>query len=335
MRFERTVSVLDYHTEGEPMRIVPSGGPPLEGGTMLERSRRFAELHDDLRRLILDEPRGHAAMCGAFLTDPCDPAADRGVVFVEPLGVVHMCGHGAMAIATMLVETGAIPVRTPDTPVALDTAAGLVTARVHSDGDGVTGVTIENVPSYSAQLDAKVDVPGIGPVGFDLAYGGHFYALVEAESLGLPLVSAAAPRIVKTGEAIRKAIEATVDLVHPEGEQSRGLVYVQFYGPPRTPGAHLRNAVVVAPAAIDRSPCGTGTSARLANLWARGAIGREEVFVHESIIGTRFEARIVGTTPVGPYDAVVPAITGRAWLAGRADLVVRPGDPFPAGFRLS
>jgi proline racemase len=314
------------------MRIVTGGAPALPGATMLERSEGFGAHHDALRRLILFEPRGHAAMCAALLVPPSDPAADTGIVFVEPLGVVHMCGLGAIAIASMLVETGAVAMREPETPVVLDTAAGRVTARVHVEGDRVVGATIRNVPSYSALLDAKVTVPGLGPVAFDLAYGGHFYALVDAAAVGLALEPAQAPRIVETGERIRAAIEAEVPLRHPEGGQSQGLVYVQFYGPPTHPRAHLKNAVVVAPAGLDRSPCGTGTSARLANLWARGgiAVGRE--FVHESIIGSLFEGRVVETTRVGPYEAVVPEIRGRAYLAGLTQLVLRPDDPFPAGF---
>lgn len=331
---DRTLAAFDYHTEGEPMRIVHAGGPAVGGDSMLERSRDFARRHDEVRRLVLDEPRGHAAMCAAFLTPPCEPAADRGVIFVEPLGVVHMCGHGTIAIATMLVETGAVPRVEPETRVTLDTAAGLVTARVHVRGDRVAGVTITNVPSYSARLDAKVDVPGLGPVTFDLAYGGHFYALVEARPLGLTLEPGEAARLVETGERLRAAIEAATDLRHPEGEQSRGLLYIQFYGPPARPDAHLRNAVVVAPAALDRSPCGTGTSARLANLHARGRLRPGEPFVHESIIGTVFEGRIAGVTRVGPYEAVIPEIRGRAWLSGVNQLIVRDDDPFPGGFRL-
>jgi proline racemase len=334
MRDARTLDAFDYHTEGEPMRIVHAGVPDVAGATMLERSQDFARRHDELRRLVLDEPRGHAAMCAAFLTAPVESAADRGVIFVEPLGVVHMCGHGTIAIATMLVETGAVPRIEPETRVTLDTAAGLVTARVHVAAGRVTGVTITNVPSYSARLDAKVDVAGLGAVSFDLAYGGHFYALVEARTLGLRLEPGQAARLIDAGERIRAAIEASFDLAHPEGDQSRGLVYVQFYGPPARPDAHLRNAVVVAPAALDRSPCGTGTSARLANLHARGTLRSGEPFVHESIIGTVFEGRIAGVTRVGPYEAVIPEIRGRAWLAGVNRLILRDDDPFPGGFRL-
>jgi len=296
----RVLEALDYHTEGEPMRIVRDGGPDLPGATMLERSQRFARAHDDLRRLVLFEPRGHAAMCAAFLVPPSDPEADTGIVFVEPLGVVHMCGHGAIAIATMLVETGRVVAHEP----------------------------------YSALLDGTVGVAGVGTVSFDLAYGGHFYALVAARPLGFELVPSEAPRLVETGERIRAAIEAEFSPVHPEGEQAKGMVYVQFYGPARTPGATLRNAVVVAPAGLDRSPCGTGTSARLANLWARRAIGIDQAFVHESIIGSRFEGRIVGTTRVGPYEAVIPEVRGRAWLSAMTQLVLKADDPFPNGFLL-
>ncbi|MBI2216308.1 MAG: proline racemase family protein [Candidatus Rokubacteria bacterium] len=316
------------------MRIIEADAPALVGDTMLDRSRDFARRHDDVRRLVLDEPRGHAAMCAAFLTAPADARADRGVVFVEPLGVVHMCGHGAIAIATLLVETGAVAMRAPQTLVTLDTAAGLVAARVHVAGDRVTGVTIRNVPSYSALLDAKVAVPGLGAVDYDLAYGGHFYAIVDAARIGLRLVPEASAELVAAGERIRRAIEATVPLVHPEGDQSRGLLYVQFTGPASAPDADARNAVVVAPGALDRSPCGTGTSARLANLWARRAIAVGAPFVHESIIGTRFVGRVAEVTRVGPYEAVVPEITGRAWLCAINHLVLQPDDPFPAGFRV-
>jgi proline racemase len=330
----RVLDALDYHTEGEPLRIVRAGVPDLPGPTMLERTCRFAAQHDDLRRLVLFEPRGHAAMCAAFLVPPSDPGADTGVVFVEPAGVVHMCGHGAMAVATMLVETAQVATREPETAVTLDTAAGRVTARVGVRNGRVVGTTIRNVASYSALLDAKVTIAGLGTVPFDLAYGGHFYALVEARPFGFALEPHEAARLVEVGERIRAAIEAEFPLEHPEGEQSRGLVSIQFYGPARTAGATLRNAVVVAPAGLDRSPCGTGTSARLANLWARRALAVGERFVHESVIGSRFEAWIAATTRVGPYDGVVPEIAGRAWLTGMNQLVLQPDDPFPAGFLL-
>jgi proline racemase len=328
------LSVVDYHTEGEPMRVVVDGAPPIPGATLMERSDHLAAHGRDLLGFLLHEPRGHAAMCGALFTDPVDPRAHRGVLFIEPLGPVHMCGHGAIAIATMLVETGAVPLQEPVTPVVLETPAGLVECEVAARAGRAVSATIRNVPSFSVLLDAVVDVPGLGRVSFDLAYGGHFYAMVAAREVGLALEAKDAARIVQVGEAIRLRIEAEVPLVHPAMPDARGLLYIQFYEPARRPDASLRNAVVVAPAGLDRSPCGTGTSARLANLHARGRLGVGEVFGHESIIGTLFIARIVALTRVGGTPAVVPEITGRAWPIARSTLLLGAADPFPGGFLL-
>ena len=330
----RTLSVIDYHTEGEPMRFVVDGVPRLPGATLMEQSEHLAAHARDLLGFALYEPRGHAAMCGAILTDPVTPGADVGVLFIEPLGPVHMCGHGAIALGAMLVESGRVAAPGGTATVTLDTPAGLVSCRVSSGAGRPTSVTIRNVPAFSAGLDLDVAVAGLGRVGFDLAYGGHFYALVEAAACGLTLEPKEAARIVEVGERIRLAIEASVPLVHPAMPAARGLLYVQFYEPPRRPDAHLRNAVVVAPAGLDRSPCGTGTSARLANLHARGRLGVGEVFGHESIIGTLFTGRIAALTSVADTPAIVPEITGRAWLTGRATLSLDATDPFPAGFLL-
>jgi proline racemase len=329
-----SLSVIDYHTEGEPMRVVVDGAPPIPGATLMERSDHLATHGRDLLGFLLHEPRGHAAMCGALFTEPVDPRAHRGVLFIEPLGPVHMCGHGAIAIATMLVETGAVPLREPSTPVVLETPAGLVECEVATRAGRPVSATIRNVPSFSVLLDAAIEVPGLGRVSFDLAYGGHFYAMVAARDVGLALEPKDAARIVEVGEAIRRRIEADVPLVHPAMPDARGLLYIQFYEPARRPDASLRNAVVVAPAGLDRSPCGTGTSARLANLHARGRLAVGEAFGHESIIGTLFTARIVALTSVGGTPAVVPEITGRAWPIAQSTLLLGPADPFPGGFLL-
>jgi proline racemase len=328
----REVTVLDYHTEGEPMRIVVDGVPRVPGATLMARSDWLAEHGRDLMGFILYEPRGHAAMCAAILTDPVSPAAQAGVLFIEPLGPVHMCGHGTIALGTMLVETGRVKATPPETVVTLETPAGLVTCRVRHDGGRLADATFRNVPAFSVLLDGAVDVPGLGRVPFDLAYGGHFYAMVPAAAVGLTLEPSAGPRIIEIGERIRARIEAEVPLVHPAMPAARGLLYIQFFEPARRADARLRNAVVVAPAGLDRSPCGTGTSARLANLHARGALGVGEPFGHESIIGTLFVGRISGLTEIGGRPAIVPEITGRAWPTGRASLVLDPRDPFPAGF---
>jgi proline racemase len=218
--------------------------------------------------------------------------------------------------------------------LTLETPAGLVTCRVQMRPGEPTAVTIRNVPAFSVALDRTVEVAGLGPVRFDLAYGGHFYALVEAAPLGLALEPKEAARLVEVGERIRLAIEAGAPLVHPTMPHARGLLYVQFHEPAHRPDARYRNAVVVAPAGLDRSPCGTGTSARLANLHARGRLGVGEAFGHESIIGSLFTGRIAGLTRVGGIAAVVPEITGRAWMTGRATLTLDPSDPFPGGFLL-
>lgn len=334
MTFKRTLSVLDYHTEGEPMRIVVGGAPPIPGATLLTKSEYVDRALRDLLGFVLYEPRGHSAMCGAILTEPHHPEAQAGVVFIEPSGPVHMCGHGAMAIATMLVETGRVAAREPETLLALDTAAGLVRCRVAVDGGRVRWVTIENVPSFSVLLDAKVDVPGLGTVPFDLAYGGHFYAIVPAGAVGLTVECTEAPRIVEAGELIRQRVETEVPLVHPERPAAKGLLYVQFFSAPQAPGAHFRNTVVVSPLGLDRSPCGTGTSARMASLHARGQLGLGDSFCHESILGSLFTGRLVGTSRVAEYPAVIPEITGRAYLTGISTLLLTPEDPFPGGFLL-
>jgi proline racemase len=330
----RTLSVIDYHTEGEPMRFIVDGAPPIPGATMMERSEHLAAHGRDLLGLALYEPRGHAAMCGAILTEPVTAGADVGVLFIEPLGPVHMCGHGAIALGAMLVETGRVAAPAGTATVTLDTPAGLVTCRVETGPGRPTSATIRNVPAFSAGLDLAVEVAGLGRVDFDLAYGGHFYALVEAARCGLRLEPKEAARLVEVGERIRLAIEAAVPLVHPAMPAARGLLYVQFHEPPRRPDAHLRNAVVVAPAGLDRSPCGTGTSARLANLHARGRLEVGEPFRHESILGTLFTGRIAALTSVAGTPGIVPEITGRAWMTGRATLSLDPSDPFPGGFLL-
>ena len=330
----RELTALDYHTEGEPMRIVVDGVERVPGATLMARSDWLAEHGRDLMGFILYEPRGHAAMCAAILTEPVNPGAHAGVLFIEPLGPVHMCGHGAMAVATMLVDTGRVRSTPPETTVTLDTPAGPVACRVRHEAGRSASTTIRNVPAFSVRLDAAIEVPGLGRVPFDLAYGGHFYAMVPAGAVGLALEPAEASRIIAAGERIRARIEAEVPLVHPEMPDARGLLYIQFFEPARRADARLRNAVVVAPAGLDRSPCGTGTSARLANLHARGTLAVGEPFGHESIIGTLFTGCIAGETQVGGIPAIVPEVTGRAWAMARSTLVLDPRDPFPGGFLL-
>jgi proline racemase len=333
VRSDRVFHAVDSHTEGMPTRVVTGGVGTLPGSTMAERRRWFVENADDVRRLLMDEPRGHAAMSGAVLQPPTRPDADYGVLFIEVSGCLPMCGHGTIGVATVLVETGMVPVVEPVTTVRLDTPAGLVVAEV-AVRDGVAeSVTIRSVVSYAHELDATVDCPGLGTVRYDLAYGGNFYAILDLEQVGLPYDRAAAPRILDAGLAVMAAINEQARPKHPENPEIDVCRHVHFVAPGST-ARHSRHAMVIHPGWFDRSPCGTGTAARMAQLQARGELGLDTDFVNESFIGTRFTGRLVGEASVGDRPAVVPTITGRAWLTGMGQYLLDPTDPFPAGFRL-
>lgn len=334
MRLTRTISALDYHTEGEPMRIVTGGLPPIPGATMLEKSIHFQNKMRDLLGTILYEPRGHRSMCGCILTPPTQPEADLGVIWIEPSGFVYMCGHGALAVATAAVQHSLVVPAGPETAVILDTAAGLVRARVRTEGDRVGPATIRNVDSFAYVLDRRLELPGLPPVTYDIGYGGHFYALVPAEGLGIPMTAEHGDRIVELGERVRVAIERQVPLKHPLRRGAKELLYVQFTDRATHPQATSKNVVVVSPMGIDRSPCGTGTSARMAVLHAKGQLKIGEEFVHESILGTLFVGKLVGSTRLAGVEAVIPEISGRAYCTGINTLVVDPDDPFRDGFLL-
>ena len=332
MRARRVFSAVDSHTEGMPTRVVTGGVGPVPGATMLERKEHFERHLDELRRLLMLEPRGHAAMSGAILQPPTREDADWGVLFIEVSGCLPMCGHGTIGVATVLVETGMVAVTEPETVVALDTPAGLVHARVAVSEGHATAVTLRNVPAFLARRDATVELAG-GPVGYDLAFGGNFYAIVDAAGCGLEVDPARAPELIAHGARIMAAIEDQDRPVHPSDAGIGGIRHVMFTAPGRD-GADARGAVSIHPGWLDRSPCGTGTSARMAQLHARGELELGRDFVHESVIGTRFTGRLVEETEVGGRPAVVPEITGRAWITGIGQYLLDPSDPFPAGFAL-
>jgi proline racemase len=313
-----------------PTRVITGGVGPIPGATMLERKLHFEAEMDDLRLLLMREPRGHAAMSGAILQPPLHPDADWGVLFIEVSGCLPMCGHGTIGVATVLVETGMVPVTEPETVVALDTPAGLVRGRVAVEGGRARSVTLRNVPSFLVGRDRVVAVDGIGEITYDMAYGGNFYALVPA---GEPIAAADSDRLIARGLAIMDAVNATERPVHPEDPRIAGCRHVVFHEPGRD-GADARNATAIHPGWLDRSPCGTGTSARMASLWARGELALGEDFVNESVIGTRFTGRLVEEVSVGGVPGVVPEITGRAWITGMGQYLLDSSDPFPAGFAL-
>lgn len=337
----RRIECLDMHTEGEPLRVILSGFPTPAGSTVLAR-RRDARAHfDHLRRALMWEPRGHADMYGALLVPPERADSDFGVLFMHNAGYSTMCGHGVLALGRAAVETGRVPRTEPETHVAMDTPAGQVHATVVSRGGSVEAVHFRNVPSWVAVLGASVEVPGVGEVTYDLAFGGAFYAYVEAASLGVGCTPADRDALVEAARAIKAAVQAKAPPTHP-GDPELGFLYgVIFTGPATgspTAGAtarevrHSRHVCVFADGEVDRSPTGTGVSGRLAILRAREEVDVGEWIVIESIIGSRFRCRIATETRTHGRDAVVPEVSGRCWVTGWSTHYLDPEDPLREGF---
>ncbi|HEX5541395.1 MAG TPA: proline racemase family protein [Micromonospora sp.] len=333
MRSRRLFQSVESHTEGMPTRVITGGVGVIPGATMFERRQWFQEHADGIRRLLMFEPRGHSAMSGAILQPPTRPDADWGVLYIEVSGCLPMCGHGTIGVATVLVETGMVEVTEPVTTIRLDTPAGLVVAEVATSGGVAESVTIRNVPSFTDRLDAVVEVPGWGTTTYDLAYGGNFYAMVHAEQLGLEVNLAQQRKLLDAGLAIMAAINRHDPPIHPENPDINVCHHVQLIASGST-ASHSRHAMAIHPGWFDRSPCGTGTSARMAQLFSRGELGLNEDFVNESLIGSRFVGRIVEETTIAGGAAIIPTITGRAWITGTAQYFLDPSDPFPEGFLL-
>jgi proline racemase len=333
MRARRVFHAVDSHTEGMPTRVIVGGIGVIPGDTMFDKRRYFMERLDGIRKVLMYEPRGHAAMSGAILQPSTRPDADWGVVFIEVSGCLPMCGHGTMGVATVLVETGMVEVTEPVTRVRLDTPAGLVVAEVTIRDGVAASVAMVNVPAFTVGLDQSVTLDGVGPVGYDMAFGGNFYAILDLDRVGIPFDRAHKDRILRAGLAMMAAINEASEPVHPDNPEIRGCHHVQFLAP-GADSRHSRHAMAIYPGWFDRSPCGTGTSARLAQLHSRGQIKVGEDLVNESFIGSRFTGRILEETTVRGGAAVIPRITGRAWITGTAQYVISPDDPFPEGFQL-
>jgi proline racemase len=333
LRAARAIAAVDSHTEGMPTRVVTGGVAPIPGDSMAERRLHFLAHMDELRLLLMREPRGHGAMSGAILQPPTRPDADWGVLFVEVSGCLPMCGHGTIGVATVLVETGMVAVTEPETVVRLDTPAGLVEARVAVRDGRAESVTLRNVPAFLHAREGTVAVPGLGEVTYDVAFGGNFYALLPAASVGLAVDPARSDELIRAGLAIMAAIDAADRPVHPADPRIAGCRHVVLHAR-GADGADGRAATAIHPGWLDRSPCGTGTSARMAALHARGELGLEQPWVNESVIGTRFTGRLIAETEVAGVPAVVPEITGRAWITGMGQYLLAADDPFPAGFAL-
>lgn len=333
MRAKRVFHAVDSHTEGMPTRVIVGGVGEIPGDTMMAKRLHFMEHMDDIRTLLMFEPRGHASMSGAILQPATRDDADWGVVYIEVTGCLPMCGHGTIGVATVLVETGMVEVTEPVTTIRLDAPAGLVIAEVAVEDGAAKAVTIRNVASFAHALDRTVEVPGIGSVAYDMAYGGNFYAIVDAEALGVEFDRANGDEILRRSLAMMSAINEVDEPVHPTQPEIRGCHHIQVVAP-GSDARRSRHAMAIHPGWFDRSPCGTGTSARMAQLHARGELPLDTDFVNESFIGTSFTGRLIEETTVGDVAAVIPTITGSAWVTGTAQYFLAPDDPFPAGFLL-
>ena len=327
----RRIEVIESHAAGEPLRVVLDGTPRVPGDTIVAKRAWAREHLDGVRRGLMFEPRGHADMYGAVVTEPVTPDGDLGVLFMHNEGWSTMCGHGIIALTTVALETGMLSSRDV---VRIDAPAGRITARPKGDGTRVASVAFENVPSFVLGLDQTVDVAGLGRIRYDLAFGGAFYAYVDVSQVGLSLTPQDYRGLIDTGWRIKKAVMTSREIPHPfEGELSF-LYGTIFTGPAQGAGAQSRNVCVFADGEVDRSPTGTGVSGRVAIEHARGRLRSGEPFVVESILGTRFVGRVARETTFGPHPAVVPEVEGSAWISGRSELWFDPRDPLAEGFIL-
>lgn len=333
MNFQRVFSTIDTHTGGNPTRTVISGLPKLEGATMSEKMLYMEANYDWMRNFLMNEPRGHGVMSGALLTDPCHPDADIGVIYIETGGYLPMCGHDTIGCCTALVEAGLIEVKEPYTYLTLDTPAGLIKVEIKVENGKAKEVTFANAPSFLLK-SIEIDVEGVGQIDCDIAYGGNFYGIIDARKLNLSLVKENASTIIDKAILIRNAINQSVEVVHPAYPFINGLTHIEFFTDAVDPTADLKNTVVVPPGGIDRSPCGTGTSAKLATMYRNKEIKIDEEFVYESIVGTLFKARVLEETMVEDVPAVVNEVTGAAWVMGMHRFFYNDRDPLREGYLL-
>ena len=331
--YERVLTTVDTHTAGEPTRVVVAGVPFIRG-SMGEKRRRLQEQYDSIRTVLMHEPRGHSGMFGAILTAPVHPEADLGVVFMDTGGYLAMCGHGSIGAVAAALATGLVERREPETVVVMDTAAGLVRARVEVGGQRVGQIAVENVPAFLWRSDLEI-VCALGPLRLDIAFGGNFFALVPAHRLGLTVDTHHLRELVSQGMEIRAAVNEQLEVLHPVEPHVSGVDLVEIYEEEPDDDIDCRNVVVFGDGQVDRSPCGTGTSAKMAALYAEGRLALGESFVNQSIIGTCFTGRLLREASVGGYPAVVPEIAGRAYVTGLQQFVIDPRDPLKAGFQLA
>lgn len=329
-----TFFCVDGHTCGNPVRMVVGGGPNLVGNTMSEKRDHFIRDYDWIRTALMFEPRGHDMMSGSILYPPTRPDCDVAILYIETSGCLPMCGHGTIGTVTMALEQGLVKAKTPG-KLMLDTPAGVVEAHYKEEGGRVTSVKLINIPSFLHATDVKLKVEGLGDLTVDISYGGNFYAIVDPQPNFAGVETVQPSDILRWSPAVRRAVNATIDLIHPENPSIRGCRHVLWAGKPMKATSTARNAVFYGENAIDRSPCGTGTSARLAQWAAKGKLKPGQDFVHESIIGSIFIGRIEGETTVGGKPAIIPSVEGWAVMTGLNTIFVDDHDPFKHGFVLA
>lgn len=328
--YGQSFQTIETHTVGEPTRIVVAGFPKPEGGTMLERKAFYERTCDDFRQALMAEPRGHHDMVGALLLEPTLPEADLGVIYMDTNRWINMCGHATIGCATAAVQTGLVPMREPYTSITFDTPAGLVRTSAKVENGKVIEVTMDNVPSFLFADDLAVRIDQ-KDVAVEIAFGGSFFALVDASKIGYELTPHAIPALTRLGTESLRELNRQVKVSHPTLGPSR-VVNCDFYAPPKAPGSSQCNLVCSEQGMVDRSPCGTGTSAKMAALHAKGKLNVGEPFVNESLIGAIFRGEIEATTQVGPFTGILPAITGSAYICGMSTHLIDAHDPLKHGF---
>lgn len=334
LSYTRTIHTVDAHTGGEPLRIVISGLPPVPGETILERRTWLQENRDDVRQFLMNEPRGHADMYGAYLLPAVTTEADFGVIFIHNEGYSDMCGHGIIALGKVLVELNHVERTIPLTRIGFDTPAGFIEAQVEWDGTRAGSVTFRNVPAFIYQRDVEVDTPSFGKVIGDIVFGGAFYYYINADQANVQIRPEQVRALIQLGAETKAAVKAKINIQHPIALGLNTLYGTIVDGAPNNPTADQANVCIFADREVDRSPTGTGTSGRAAQLFLRGKLALDEPLINESIVGSCFSVRVIGTTKVGDFDAVMTEVTGDAHVMSFNQWVLEESDPFPEGFFL-
>lgn len=327
-----TIYTIDMHTGGEPLRILVDGYPELKGNSILEKRRYFRDQLDYIRKGVMWEPRGHADMYGAILTEACTPEADFGTFFLHNEGYSTMCGHAIIALTKFVLETGLIQKKGRDPELIIDAPPGQILSRADYNNQVVHSVSFRNVPSFVLYRDESIDVPGLGRVQYDVAFGGAFYAIVDADQLGLSLMPSGVTKLIEAGRLIKHAVMSKKEITHPKEPELSFLYGTIFTGKPQKPELHSRNVCIFADGEVDRSATGSGVSARAALHHARGELGPGEKMEIESVLGTTMVVELAEITSFGPHDAVVPIVSGTASFTGKNSFCFDPLDTLKEGF---